>query len=420
MKILIHDYAGHPFQVQLSRQMALLGHTVTHAYFADDPGPKGVLKRRPGDPPTLTFVGITIGRAYDKKSLISRRVNDREYGRRAATVIADLKPDVVVSGNTPTEAQVAIVKATKIVKASLVHWLQDFYSIAVSNVLRRRLGPLGLAVGAYYRHLERRQLRASDAVVVITDDFRPLASAWTGDNEKVVTIENWAAIDDLPMLTKSNAWACAHGMDRVFTFMYTGTLGHKNNPELLVRLAQACSAGVGVAVVGQGVGISRLAAATREHRLETLRLLPLQPAEQFPDVLAAGDVLIALVESDAGSFSVPSKVLSYLCAGRPILLAAPRDNLAARIVTREGAGIVVDPNDADGFISAANHLRDDAALRARLGANGRAYAARTFDIEAITNRFEAVVRDAAKRSRAPGLSARGETGQHLKEAETYS
>ena len=48
-------------------------------------------------------------------------------------------------------------------------WVQDFYSIAASQLLRKKLGPLGALVGAYYRFLERRQFQSSDAVVVITD-----------------------------------------------------------------------------------------------------------------------------------------------------------------------------------------------------------------------------------------------------------
>ena len=34
MKIIVHDYAGHPFQVQLSRRLASRGHEVLHLYCA--------------------------------------------------------------------------------------------------------------------------------------------------------------------------------------------------------------------------------------------------------------------------------------------------------------------------------------------------------------------------------------------------
>lgn len=89
---------------------------------------------------------------------------------------------------------------------------------------------------------------------------------------------------------------------------------------------------------------------------------------------------------------------SYLCAGRPILLAAPSGNLAARNVASEDAGIVVGPQDQAGFAAAAAQLRDNPELRERLGANGRAYAVRTFDIIKITNCFEKVLRMAVNRS----------------------
>ena len=42
MKILIHDFAGHPFQMTLSRELANRGHDITHAYFAGDTGPKEI------------------------------------------------------------------------------------------------------------------------------------------------------------------------------------------------------------------------------------------------------------------------------------------------------------------------------------------------------------------------------------------
>jgi glycosyltransferase involved in cell wall biosynthesis len=144
--------------------------------------------------------------------------------------------------------------------------------------------------------------------------------------------------------------------------------------------------------------MKQLEAAKAEHRLDSLRLLPLQPPTRFPEVLATGDVLVGLLEADAGTSSVPSKVQSYLCAGRPILLAAPSANLAARNVAREDAGIVVGPYDRAGFAAAANRLRDNPELRKRLGANGRAYAVRTFDIINITDSFEQILRMAVKRS----------------------
>jgi colanic acid biosynthesis glycosyl transferase WcaI len=115
-------------------------------------------------------------------------------------------------------------------------------------------------------------------------------------------------------------------------------------------------------------------------------LLPFQPFEKLPEVVATGDVLMGVLEPDAGIYSVPSKVLTYLCAGRPLLVAMPPENLASRILTREKAGIVVPAGDRPAFVAAAEKLAADPALRAELGRNALAYADRTFDIARVSRR----------------------------------
>jgi glycosyltransferase involved in cell wall biosynthesis len=392
VRFVVHDYSGHPFQVHLSRNLAMRGHEVIHLYFADDPGPKGAFDHRADNPPSLRFVGITLGGTVRQTALLARRFNDVAYGRRAGRIIQDLNPDAVISGNAPTEAQGAILKACKARHIRFVYWLQDVFSVAVSKFVTRQLGFAGKLIGRYYQHLDRRQFRSSDSIVVITEDFAPLVRSWAGSDAKVSVIENWAPIDDIAVGNKDNAFSREQGLQGDFVFLYSGTLGRKHNPSLLVRLAETLApTGSVVVVVAQGVAVPQLHDTKAARRLDNLRLLPLQPAGVFPDVLATADVLVAMIEKDAGTFAVPSKVPSYMCAGRPILLAAPRENLAARTVVRAAAGLVVDPADEAGFLAAARRLRDDPLLRAELGASGRAYAERTFDIRRITDEFEAVL-----------------------------
>ncbi len=100
---------------------------------------------------------------------------------------------------------------------------------------------------------------------------------------------------------------------------------------------------------------------------------------------------MAILEPDAGVFAVPSKVLTYMCAKRPLLLAVPSMNLAARIVGDNGAGIVVPPSNEMAFINAAIKLISDDELRSSLASNGLKYARKTFNIEKITDRFEKII-----------------------------
>lgn len=119
--------------------------------------------------------------------------------------------------------------------------------------------------------------------------------------------------------------------------------------------------------------------------------LPFQSAEDYPDVLATGDVLTALLEPDASNFSVPSKVLSYLCAGRPLLLAVPEGNLAARIVHRAKAGRVADPQRIADFLKSAEWFYQNQDRLEAQGQRARTYAEKHFRPEVIGKRFEKLV-----------------------------
>jgi glycosyltransferase involved in cell wall biosynthesis len=276
--------------------------------------------------------------------------------------------------------------------------------VGTKRLLKRKVPPAGAIVGQYYVQLERRLLRESSAVVSISEDFLPQLERCGVSPSRVVTIENWAPLSELPVQSKDNAWARAHGLDECFVFLYMGTLARKHNPDLLAAVADHFRERpeVRIVVLSQGLGADYLRVQRKNRRLTNLIVMDYQSWDSVPEVMATADVLVAVLERGAGTFSVPSKVLSYLCASRPLLGAIPRENLAARIVERAGAGLIVDPGDTSGFVGSAHHLLDAPETRARMAKSGREFAERTFDIERITDRFESVIEPLAQR---PGGAA---------------
>src|SRR5438309_10385705 len=84
LRIVLCDYSGHPFQVQLSRELARRGHDVLHLHFADFLTPKGRLAVGPDDPPTLAIEAVSLDRPFAKNSLFRRYFQEIEIGRRIA------------------------------------------------------------------------------------------------------------------------------------------------------------------------------------------------------------------------------------------------------------------------------------------------------------------------------------------------
>jgi glycosyltransferase involved in cell wall biosynthesis len=402
MRLAFHDYPGHAFPVQLARALARRGHDVLYLHFAEFQSPKGPLAPAPDDPPTLALRPIGLGEAHRKYDLVRRWLQDRRYGQHLVDAVRAFRPDVVLGGNAPLDPQARLQRVARELGAGFVFWLQDAYGVAIDQLLRRKLPVLGAMVGAHYRGLERTLWRGSDAIVAITEDFRPLLECAGIDAARVSVIENWAALDELPQRPRRNDWARAHGLTDMRVLLYAGTMGLKHDPELLCHLARRFRGvpDVRVIVVSEGIGADHVARVAASERLDNLVVLPFQPYDALPDVLASADVLVVVLEAGAGIYSVPSKLLTYLCAGRAVLGAIPLDNLAARIVARAGAGLVAAPGDLPGFLGAAETLLAAPARRDAAAAAARIYAERSFDIAAITTRFETVLgATTAQRSR---------------------
>jgi colanic acid biosynthesis glycosyl transferase WcaI len=396
MRIVVHDYAGHAFPTSLSRALAARGHEVVHAFASSLQTPRGELVSRPDDPIGLSFREIPMDPEYPRYKYSFRRRRNMEvrYGREVARFIAEWKPDAVLSGNTPTETQEPISRAATAGNGRFYYWVQDFYSLAVDKLLRRRIPVAGAWIGAWYRHLDRRQFRRSSRVIAITSDFAPILTREFGvEDSRIAVVPNWAHIEDIPCLPKDNDWSRRHGLHDKFVYLYSGTIGMKHNPALLLDLARrnVRNPEVRVVIVSEGIGAEWLRKESAAAGLQNLVILPYQEFSELPMVLASGDVLTGILEEEAGTFSVPSKTLSYLCAGRPLLLSIPLDNLAARIATGNEAGLATAPNDAEGFLTNAEFLRTSAGLRAKLGRNARAYAEETFPIERTAARFDEIL-----------------------------
>lgn len=398
LRIVIHDYPGHAFPVQLSRWLAAQGHTVWHIWSADIEAPRGPLARRADDPATLTLLPLSMGKPLAKYNLIKRFVAERAYAKLFINTIAPLKADVVLSNPSPF-IQGAILRWAKNNNVAFVSWLQDVYYMPLGKLLAKKLPVVGNILTQLVKHYELRVLRHSARTITIAPAFNAFLAKHGQREASMTCIGNWPILDEMPNLPKRNAWAKAQGLENTFTFIYSGTLGLKHNPSLLRDLAQHFEgdAAVRVVVITQGLGRQYLEAEKARLNLSNLILLDYQPFEDLPNVLASADVLVALLEPEAGAFSVPSKILNYLCAGRAILGAMPVINQASITIEEANAGTIVDPTDTAAFISAAQTLRISTST-ATLGKNGRTYAETHYAIDAIGPQFVGVFRKALNHS----------------------
>ena len=395
MRILIHDYSGHPFQVQLSRALAKRNHQVLHLYCSSFQTPRGLVHKLDTDCGNFCCRAIELSRPFEKYKFIKRFFQEIEYGNLLVKEVEKFKPDILISANNPLDPQRILLKYCNKNNIKFIFWLQDIYGHAIKKLLTRKLSILGKVIGLYYIKSETSMLRKSDRIIIISEDFKKILQNARILENKIELIHNWAPLENLQIKDKNNTWSREHKLYDKLCIIYTGTLGLKHNPELLVDVALSVidQKHVRIVVVSEGLGADFLKKKKEEYKLTNLIILDFQPFELIPEVMGTADILIAILDRDAGVFSVPSKVLTYHCAGRPLLLSVPQENLSARLVEEMETGIVVPPNENGRFLIEVKRLIGDGGLREKYGKNARRYAESTFDIEKITDKFEKILKE---------------------------
>lgn len=391
LKIFVYDNSGHPFQAQLSRLLAKRGHHVLHGHCEAYQSGKGALAASPGD--TVRFTSIGAGSSIAKYSFVRRFLQELRLGGELARLFRRHRPDVVLIANTPIPTLFVAVLWFAVSSTPWVLWHQDVYASAAGSFAAQRGSSLVRVAARVIGAVEAWCARRATHIVVIADAFRAVHAKW-GTLDKTTVITNWAPVDEIVPKERNNTWAAEHGIDSGLTLLYSGTLGLKHNPTLLVSLAariQERGSAVRLVAVNEGPAVNVLRAEASARGVPIV-LLPFQPYQRLPEVLASGDVLVVLLEPDASAFSVPSKALSYLCAGRPIVGLLPQSNAAADLLERAGSAVFA-PVEAsiDAAASWVISVWADPDRLEALGAAARALAETEFSPDQTVARFEALL-----------------------------
>lgn len=388
-KILVVDYSGHPFQIQLSKQLARLDNQVKHIYCGSFTSPKGNVTEK--NIPNYEIEALHLKVKVDKTNFIRRRQADIEFGKLLRKEVQDYMPDIVILSNLPLDSLRILCPFLKRINIPYIYWLQDIYSIAMTSVLNKKIPFFGYLIGWYYSIVEKKALAYSNAIVSITNDFIPILDQWSIDVQKFV-IPNWAPLDELPVKNKENEWSLKHNLADKDVILYSGTLGYKHNPDLLIKLGRALNEDQCLLIISEGAVAEYVKSQTKESK--NILVLPFQDFDQMPNILATANVLIGILEKEAGVFSVPSKVLTYLTSARPVVLSVPTENLVSRLIRENDIGMSIEPEDDQVFVETCLKLLEDKERCLQMGLNGRGYAEKYFNIVNIAENFKKAVKKA--------------------------
>jgi len=187
-----------------------------------------------------------------------------------------------------------------------------------------------------------------------------------------------------------------------FLAVYSGNLGVKQGLEILVEAARlARDARVKIVICGDGSQRPRLAEQVARAGLANVTMLPLQPPEEYREMLRDSDVCLITQQRGTGQFFLPSKLLGALAFGKPVLSVGDESSELVKAARAGQFGVNVPPEAADQLAGALDDLARQPERMRRMGEAGRRYVEQ-FDFEVVHRRFEAELWRASGRVNPPG------------------
>jgi colanic acid biosynthesis glycosyl transferase WcaI len=304
-----------------------------------------------------------------RQSAVKRATYEATFGLHVLTQRLPWTPDVVLAVVPSLLGAMAAARIAHRTGARLAVWVQDLMGPAAAQS--------GIAGGERVAKLtgqmEGHVLRQADVVVVLNDNFRRYAEQAGVDSDRIVVRPNWTHVE--PPRGNRAAIRSRLGWGEDVVILHSGNMGLKQGLENVVEAAKlASTAAPQLRFVLMGEGSQHQDLLRLAEKVPTLQFLPAASTEEFPDFLAAADLLLVNERASAVNMSLPSKLTSYFRAGVPVVAAVPPDGGTAAEIARSGAGVVVPPEDCQALVEAVVALAADGDLRQALRRAARSYA----------------------------------------------
>lgn len=207
--------------------------------------------------------------------------------------------------------------------------------------------------------------------------------------EKVGVVPNWVDTHRLQPGQGSDYRQRA-GWEGKFVALFGGLLGFAQDVDTIVEAGALLRdhEHIDLVIVGEGVEKDRLVRKAQALGLSNVHFMPSVSNEKYPSVVSAANVCLATLQKSLQCPVVPSKLLGYMAAGKPIIAAFPLGGDAPRVVQEAQCGVCVPPGDPEQLAQAILHASQNPSLCRRWGGNGRRYVLANHDREQVVARYE--------------------------------
>jgi colanic acid biosynthesis glycosyl transferase WcaI len=291
--------------------------------------------------------------------------------------------DLVICVSPPLQLGVTAWFVARSRGARLILQLQDIVPDAALSLGMMREGKaLRLA-----RRLERFVYTRADRIAVISEGFADNLIAKGVQERKIMVLPNWVDTDLFSAARDPKVRSALGAPNGETLVVHAGNMGAKQGLETVVDAAAELSDDNKVVIALIGDGNSRAALEERVARLglTNLRFFPIQ--FDLPATLAAADVLVLAQRGKVVDSVAPSKLLSYMAAGKPIIAAVNELSEAGRMIEGAHCGVVVPPEEPEALAAALRRLHRHPNEFEQFGEAGRRHVRERYERSSVLEQW---------------------------------
>lgn len=202
---------------------------------------------------------------------------------------------------------------------------------------------------------------------------------------------------------EGRAFRAKYSLNDKFIVSHSGNMGVKQGLDVILDTAalNRDDHSAVFVIVGDGAVRSKIQQRAQEMNLPNLIFLPLLDSFEFRGFLKASDICLVTQQRTVSDMVFPSKTVTYLAAGCPVIASVNKNSEVARTIEESNAGLVVEPENAAALLAGIHQLRSDDADGH--GERGRQYAGQRWSSERVLGFLE---------SKLSEIASSGKSGRH--------
>jgi len=241
--------------------------------------------------------------------------------------------------------------------------------------------------------------KTASKITVATPGFRDRLINKGVSPSKIVYVPNWSR-DKYSKESLSENLKNTHFPKEKFHVLYAGNLGVVQALDVVLETAKELKKenifSIQFTLLGGGADEARLKKIKENYKLNNVQFIDRVDGSEVAKYLNSADALLVHLKSaDLFEITIPSKILSYLRTGKPMLMGLKGN--AAEIVKSSGAGLLFEPQNVADFKEKVLGLYDlNQEQRNTMGRLGVDYYKKHLSIKSSTDKLEKALVEISK------------------------